>query len=86
MHRLSQSFVCLEMKGVNTPLIIYYLFMDSQLNIANVLFTNLELQTKIKDSNKGAEMFVIAIIGKVTFKDSGGDKQRPHRPHRRREA
>ncbi len=59
--------------------------MDSQLNFVDVLLTDLELQTEIEESNKGAEMFVIAIFGKATFKDGGGNKQRPHRPRQRHE-
>ncbi len=55
--------------------------MDSQLNFVDVLLTDLELQTEVDESNKGAEMFVIAIFGKATFKDSGGNKQRSHGPH-----
>jgi hypothetical protein len=74
-----------ETKGANAPLIIYHPFTDSQLDFVNVLLTDLKLQTEIEDSNKGAEMIVIAIFGKATLKDSGGDKQRPHGPRRRRE-
>ena len=79
MHGSSRpSF--LETKGANAPLIIYHPFTDSQLNFVNVLLTDLELQTEIEDSNKGAEMFIIASFGKATSKDGGSDKQRPHGP------
>ena len=71
----------METKGANVLLIVYHPFTDSQLNFVDVLLTDLELQTEVDESNKGAEMFVIAIFGKATFKDSGGNKQRPHRPH-----
>jgi hypothetical protein len=37
----------------------------------------------IEDSNKGAEMTVIVLLGKAMSKDGGGDKKRPHRPHQR---
>ena len=75
----------LETKGENAPLIIYHPFMDSQLDFVNVLLTDLKLQTEIEDSNKGAEMIIIANFGKATSKDGGSDKQRPHRQRRRRE-
>ncbi len=68
------------MKGANILLIVYHPFMDSQLDFVDVLLTDLKFQTKIEESNKGAEMFVIAIFGKATFKDGRGDKQRPHGP------
>jgi len=49
--------------------------MDSQLDFVDLLLADLELQTQIKDSNKGAEMLVVALIGKVMLKHSGGDEQ-----------
>ena len=69
------------MKGANTPFIIYHPFADSQLDFVDVLLTNLELEAEIEDSNKGAEMFVVALLGKATPKDNRGDEQRPHRPY-----
>jgi len=80
MDRIESAFNFPAMKGTNVLLIIYHPFMDFQLNFINVLLSDLELQTEIEDSNKGAEMLVIATFGKATSKDSGGDKQRPHRP------
>ena len=80
MDRIESAFNFPATKGTNTPLIIYHPFIDSQLNFVDVLLSDLELQTEIEDSNKGAEMLVIATFGKATSKDSGGDKQRPHRP------
>ena len=85
MDRIESAFNFPATKGMNAPLIIYHPFMDSQLNFIDVLLSDLELQTEIEDSNKGAEMLVIATFGKVTSKDGEGDKQRPHRPCRRRE-
>ena len=72
-----------ETKGGSAPLIIDHPLMDSQLNFIDVLLADLELETQIEDSNEGTEMFVIAIFGKATSKDGGGDEQRPHRPRRR---
>jgi len=83
MDRIESSFNFPAMKGMNALLIIYHPFMDSQLNFIDVLFSDLELQTEIEDSNKGAEMLVIATFRKATLKDGGGDKQRPHEPCRR---
>ena len=42
-----------------------------QLNFVNFLLPDLELQTEIGDSKKGAEMFLKAIFRKATSK---GDK------------
>jgi hypothetical protein len=68
MHGQNQpSFFWKKKKGANAPLIIYHPFTDSQLDFVDVLITDLELQTEIKDSNKGTEMFVIAIFGKAFF-------------------
>ena len=85
IHGLSQPLFFSETKGANAPLIIYHPFTDSQLDFVDNLLTDLKLQTEIEDSNKGAEMFVIATFGKATSKDGGGDKQRPHGPRRRHE-
>jgi hypothetical protein len=79
MHALSQPLIS-EMKGVNKLLIIDHPFMDSQLDFTDVLLADLELKTEVKDSNEGAEMFVIPLFRKVTPKDSGSDEQRPHGP------
>jgi hypothetical protein len=65
----------LETKGGSTLLIIDHPLTDFQLNFVDVLLTDFELETQIEDSNKGTEMFVIALIGKVILKDSGGDEQ-----------
>jgi len=59
----------------NAPLIIYYPFTDSRLDFVDLLLADLELQTQIKDSNKGAEMLVVALIGKATLKHGGGNEQ-----------
>jgi hypothetical protein len=48
---------------------------DSRLDFIDVLLTDFELETQIEDSNKGTEMFIIALIGKAISKDSGGDEQ-----------
>ena len=41
---------------------------DSQLDFSLIfLLTDLELQTEIEDSDKGADMFVITIFWKATF-------------------
>ena len=59
----------------NAPLIIYYPFTYSRLDFVDLLLADLELQTQIKDSNEGAEMLVVALIGKATLKHGGGDEQ-----------
>jgi len=59
----------------NTLLIIYYPFTDSQLDFVDLLLADLKLQTQIKDSNKGAEMLVVALIRKAMLKHSGGNEQ-----------
>jgi len=71
------------MKGGNAPLIIYHPAMNSQLDFIDILLADFKLETQIKDSNKGAEMFVILRFGKAILEHGGGDEQRPHRPHRR---
>lgn len=73
------------MKGVNAPLIIYHPLTNSRLDFVDVLLADLELETEIEDSDEGAEMIVIAVLGKAMSKDGGGDEKRPHRPRRRRE-
>ena len=83
MDRIKSAFIFPATKGTNTPLIIYHPFTDSQLNFIDVLLSDLKLQIEIEDSNKGAEMLVIATFGKATSKDGGGDKQRPHGPCQR---
>jgi hypothetical protein len=62
------------MKGGSAPLIINHPLTDSRLDFVDVLLTDFELETQIEDSNKGTEMFVIALIGKVISKDGGGDE------------
>jgi len=47
-------------------------FVRSQLSKRLFVITNLELQTEIDDSNKGAETFVIAIIGKSDLEGRWG--------------
>ena len=74
-----------ETKGENAPLIIDHPLTDSRLDFVDVLLADLELETQIEYSDEGTEMFVIAIFGKATSKDGGGDEQRPHRPRQRRE-
>ena len=78
---IKSAFKISEMKWGNTLLIIYHLLTDSQLNFVDLLVTDLKLETQIKDSDKGAEMFVIVRFGEATLKHSGSNKQRPHRPH-----
>ena len=46
-----------------------------QLNFIDFLLTDLELQTEIEDSNRGAEMFVMAIFWKATSKGDKRDAQ-----------
>jgi hypothetical protein len=72
-------------KGGNAPLIVYNPVTNSRLDFVDILLTDLELETQIEDFNEGAEVLVITLFGKATSKHSGGDKQRPHRPRRRRE-
>ena len=48
----------------NTLLIIYHPFTDSRLDFIDLFLADLELETQIKDSNEGAEMLVVALIGK----------------------
>jgi hypothetical protein len=72
-------------KGENTPLIIYYPFTDSRLNLVNILLADLELETEIEDPNEGAKMFIVALLRKAMSKSDRGDEQRPHRPCRRHE-
>ena len=64
-----------EMKGGSALLIIDHPLTDSQLDFVDVLLTDFELETQIEDSNKGTEMFIIALIGKAILKDGGGDEQ-----------
>ena len=66
-----------ETKRRNAQLIIYHPFTNSQLNFVDFLHADLELKTEVEDSNQGAEMIVIAVVGKVILKQGGGDKQRP---------
>jgi hypothetical protein len=80
MRGLSQPSFSQKRKDLNAPFIIYHPFTDSRLDFVDLFLTDLELQTEIEDFNKGAEMLVIAIFGKATSKDGGGDKQRPHGP------
>jgi hypothetical protein len=63
-----------ETKGENTLLIIDHLLMDSQLDFIDVLLAGLRLETQIEYSDEGTEMFVIAIFGKATLKDSRGNE------------
>jgi hypothetical protein len=69
----------------DAPLIIDHPFTNSGLDVVDVLLADLELKTQIEDSDKGTEMFVITLFGKAASKNSGGNKQRPHGPRRRRE-
>ena len=71
--------------GGDTLLIIDHPFMNSRLDVVDVLLTDLELKTQIEYSNKGAEMFVITLFRKAILKNGGGNKQRPHRPCQRHE-
>jgi hypothetical protein len=80
MSGIGSAFNFSEMKGGSTPLIINHPLMDSRLDFIDFLLADLKLETEIEDSNEGTEMLVIAIFGKATLKDSGGDEQRPHRP------
>ena len=74
---------CLQIFGNgrgNTPLIIYHPFTDSQLDFINLFLADLKLETQIKDSNKGAEMLIVALIRNAMSKHGRGDEQRPYRP------
>ena len=73
------------MKGGDTLLIIDHPFMNSQLDVVDILLTDLELETQIEDSNKGTEMHVIMLFRKAISKNGGGNEQRPYRPHQRHE-
>ena len=66
-----------ETKRRNTQLIIYYPFTNSRLDFVDFLRADLELKTEVEDPNQGAEMIVIAVVGKAISKQGGGDEQRP---------
>jgi hypothetical protein len=72
-------------RGGDAPLIIDHPFTNSGLDIVDVLLADLELKTQIEDFDKGTEMFVITLFREAASKNGGGNKQRPHRPRRRRE-
>jgi len=82
---IRSAFDFSETKGGDAPLIIDHPFTNSQLDVVDILLTDLKLETQIEDSNEGTEMHVIMLFGKVILKNGGGNEQRPHRPRQRHE-